>query len=59
MSDKKVTDVMLERIKYFINAVENGEHEPKGYEFAITLYTEPNTCVGRVLNISDSYVKPM
>ena len=36
MSDKKVTDIMLERIKYFVNAIENGEYEPKGYKFTIS-----------------------
>lgn len=39
MSDKKVTDIMLDRIKYFINAIENGEYEPKGYEFTIKVYS--------------------
>lgn len=37
MSEKKVTDVMLERIKYFVNAIENGEYKPIGYTFTITL----------------------
>lgn len=37
MSDKKVTDIMLDRIKYFVNAIENGEYEPNGYEFTISL----------------------
>ncbi len=55
MSDKKVTDIMLERIKYFVNAIENGEYEPKGYEFTITLHSEPCNPLNKVLNISDSY----
>ena len=37
MNDKKVTDIMLDRIKYFINAIENGEFNPNEYEFTITL----------------------
>ncbi len=57
MSDKKVTDVMLERIKYLINAIENGEYEPRGYEFTITLHSEPQNPFDRVLNISDSYTR--
>lgn len=58
MQDKKVTDIMLERIKYFINSVENGEYEPGGYEFTITLHSEPyNDFKNKVLNISDSYIK--
>lgn len=37
MSEKKVTDVMLERIKYFVNAIENGEYKPTDYILTITL----------------------
>lgn len=55
MSNKKVTDIMLDRIKYFVNAIENGEYEPKGYEFTITLHSEPCNPLNKVLNISDSY----
>lgn len=52
MSDKKVTDIMLERIKYFVNAIENGEYEPKGYEFTI------NLCLnGKSITINDSYLR--
>lgn len=36
MSDKKVTDLMLERIKYLVNAIENGEYEPIGYKFTVS-----------------------
>lgn len=58
MSDKKVTDIMLERIKYFVNSVENGEYELNGYEFAITLHSEPyNDFKNKVLNISDRYTR--
>lgn len=60
MSDKKITDIMLERIKYFVNAIENGEYEPKGYEFTISLYSEPyNDFKNKVLNISDSYTRKL
>lgn len=52
MSDKKVTDVMLERIKYFVNAIENGEFEPNGYELTIKLHYEGV----KVLTIDDSYI---
>lgn len=37
MQDKKVTDIMLDRIKYFINAIENGEYNPIGYKFTVSL----------------------
>lgn len=37
MENKKITDVLLDRIKYFINALENGEYDPKGYEFTIKI----------------------
>lgn len=37
MSEKKVTDLMLDRIKYFINAIENGEYEPTGYRFTVSM----------------------
>lgn len=37
MPDKKVTDIMLDRIKYFINAIENGEYEPIGYKFTVSM----------------------
>lgn len=50
MSDKKVTDVMLERIKYFINAIENGEYAPQGYEFTINLNYQGN----KKITIQDS-----
>ncbi len=50
MSDKKVTDVMLERIKYFINAIENGEYAPVGYELTIKFHRG-----GKDLVISDTY----
>lgn len=29
MENKKITDVLLDRIKYFINALENGEYDQK------------------------------
>lgn len=50
MSDKKVTDVMLERIKYFVNAIENGEYAPVGYELTIKFHRG-----GKDLVISDTY----
>ena len=54
MSEKKVTDLMLDRIKYFINAIENGEYEPVGYEFTIELNT--GTCPNdKVITIRDNY----
>ena len=55
MSDKKVTDLMLDRIKYFINAIENGEYNPKGYEFTVILHSEPNCQLDKVLTIEDCY----
>lgn len=57
MTNKKVTDVMLDRIKYFINAIENGEYEPKGYVFTIKLPLEfaQNVPEQKYLTISDSY----
>lgn len=55
MSDKKVTDVLLDRVKYFINAIENGEYEPKGYEFTIILHSEPNFPIDKILKIEDFY----
>lgn len=57
MSDKKVTDIMLDRIKYFVNAVENGEYEPNGYEFTIILHSAPNCPLDKVLKIDDTYTK--
>lgn len=44
MSEKKVTDIMLERIKYFVNAIENGEYKPRSYAFTIKL-TDGNQSV--------------
>lgn len=55
MGDKKLTDIMLERIKYFINAIDNGEYKPKGYEFTVTLHEEPHSPYEKVLKINDSY----
>lgn len=57
MSDKKVTDIMLDRIKYFVNAIENGEYEPNGYEFTITLHSEPYSQFDRTLKLEDAYRK--
>lgn len=54
MTDKKVTDQLLDRIKYFINAIENGEYEPQGYEFTVSVYRN----YGRKLTICDSYLDP-
>lgn len=51
MSDKKATDIMLERIKYFINAIENGEYEPQSYKFTINLSYQTN----KEVTIQDSY----
>lgn len=51
MSDKKVTDVMLDRIKYFVNAIENGEYEPDGYTFTINLRYQYN----KEIAIQDDY----
>lgn len=53
MDNKKVTDVLLERIKYFVNSIENGEYEPKGYEFTISF----NYQGVKNLTITDSYFK--
>lgn len=53
MSDKKITDVMFDRIKHFINALENGEYEPNGYTFTIELNYQGN----KTLSINDSYLK--
>ena len=55
MENKKVTDLMLDRIKYFINAIENGEYNPKGYEFTVILHSEPNSQCDKVLTIEDCY----
>lgn len=57
MAEKKVTDIMLERIKYFVNAIENGEYEPQGYEFTIILHSEPYTTFDKTLKIEDVYRK--
>lgn len=57
MTNKKVTDIMLDRIKYFVNAIENGEYEPKGYEFTIVLHSDPGSVFDRVLKIDDSHTK--
>lgn len=57
MNNKKITDVLLERIKYFINSIENGEYDPKGYEFTIKIpldFTQ-NISEQKYLTISDSY----
>lgn len=50
MSDKKVTDVMLERIKYFVNAIENGENKLINYDFTINLYRND----GKMVIIQDN-----
>lgn len=42
MSDKKVTDVMLDRIKLLVDAIENGEYKPEGYTFTINLSYQGN-----------------
>lgn len=52
MTEKKVTDIMLERIKYFINAINNSEYEPNGYEFAIKIHQN-----GKIISIEDGYFK--
>lgn len=52
--DKKTTDILLDRIKYFINAIENGEYEPNGYEFTVKLTKK----FGRDITISDKYLNP-
>ena len=57
MDNKKITDILLERIKYFINSIENGEYDPKGYEFIIKIpldFTQ-NVSEQKYLTISDSY----
>lgn len=51
MENQKVTNIMLDRIKYFINAIENGEYAPTGYEFTINLPLQN----GKTISISDSY----
>lgn len=57
MGDRKVTDVMLERIKYFVNAIENGEYKPVDYEFTIRFPLDFNPKLGgqKYLTITDSY----
>lgn len=57
MSDKKVTDVMLDHIKYFVNAIENGEYTPLGYEFTIVLHSKPYSQFNKTLKIQDTYTK--
>lgn len=57
MLEKKVTDILLDRIKYFINAIENGEYKPIGYEFTVTLHSEPLSSTDKILKIEDSYLK--
>lgn len=52
MENKKIINVMLDRIKYFINAIENGEYEPVGYEFTIKIHHS-----GKLTTIDDSYFK--
>lgn len=37
MAEKNLTDIMLDRFKYFINSINNGEYEPIGYEFTVTV----------------------
>lgn len=55
--NEKVTDILLNRIKYFINSIENGEYAPQGYEFAIKFHSKPNCPNNKVLSIEDSYAK--
>lgn len=50
---EKVTDLMLNRIKELVKAIENGEYEPKGYTFTIKLFNY----TGREMIISDSSCK--
>lgn len=50
MADKKVTDIMLERIKYFVNAIENGEYDFTDYAFTISLSNGVHT-----VNIKDKH----
>lgn len=51
MSDKKTTDIMLDRIKYYVNAVENGENTILDYDFTINLYRND----GKMITINDNY----
>ncbi len=52
MDDKKITNTIIERIKYFLAAVENGKYEPQGYEFTVKL----NYC-GKIITIEDSSIR--
>lgn len=52
--NKKVTDKMLDRIKYFINAIENGEYEPASYEFTLKLHL-PFQGESRALILNDVF----
>lgn len=50
MSDKKVTDEMIERIKHLVKAIENGEYDLSGYEFTINLIRTN----GKTITIKDN-----
>ncbi len=47
---EKVTDLMLNRIKELVKAIENGEYEPNSYTFTIKL----SNYTGKIITISDS-----
>lgn len=51
--DKKVTDVLLDRVKYFINAIENGNSETELLDYDFTINLTRNG--GRKITISDNY----
>ncbi len=50
---EKVTDLMLNRIKELVKAIENGEYEPNGYTFTIKLFN----LTGKEVIISDCSYK--
>lgn len=53
MGDKKTTDILLERIKYFINSIDNGEYKPTSYEFTIKFHYDGVKCL--IIEDKDSF----
>ncbi len=49
MENKKTTETMLERMKFFLDAIDNGKYEPQGYEFTVKLKYG-----GKFITIDDS-----
>ena len=48
-----MTELMLDRIKELVKAIENGEYEPNGYTFTIKLFNS----TGKEITISDNFYR--